>query len=281
MTLSDDERPVTGATRNIAARELDASRVFDDVRRRYAAAIDAIFERLGAGRGFDAAHDRSVLHGLIDLAPPGLDELAAILEISDGVAADATRWDLAVIDTAPTGHALRLLELPSLMHDWTKALMSILLKYQPVTGLGSLGALLLKLSRGLGFLRELLVDPSRTHFVVVTRPAALPRAESQRLVARLDALGIHVPAIVVNAVGRGTCVPCRQVAAAEAREIAALRRAVAPASGARRALLAATSIPPPRGARELREWRRNGWYAVTTRGAAPPAGRVRRRTRAL
>ena len=259
--LSDGETAVRGAPPNLAARELDASRVFDDVRRKYAAAIDDIFERLGAGRSFDAVHDRDVLHGLIDLAPPGLDELAAIIEIADALIDDRPRWDLAVIDTAPTGHALRLLELPSLMHDWTKALMSILLKYQPVTGLGSLGALLLKLSRGLGQLRQLLADPERARFVVVTRAAALPRAESLRLVNRLDALGIHVPAVIVNAVGRGTCAVCRKAAAAERREIDTLSRAIA--SG-RSLILAATQIPPPRGPGGLRDWRRQSWQAHAT-----------------
>ena len=261
MTLSDDERPVTGASHNLVARELDASVVFGEMRRKYASAVDEIFARLGSGGSFDAAHDRSVLHGLIDLAPPGLDELAATIEIAEAVNSDDPRWELAIVDTAPTGHALRLLELPSLMHDWTKALMSILLKYQPVTGLGTLGSLLLKLSRGLGALRELLADRARSHFVVVTRAAALPRAESVRLVGRLEAIGVHVPYVVANAVGRGTCRPCRKAAAAEAREIAALRRAIAPARGSRALVLAATEIPPPRRARELRDWRRK-WLGL-------------------
>jgi arsenite-transporting ATPase len=256
MTLSDDEMRVTGASHNLVARELDAGLVFAEVRRKYASAVDEIFVRLGSGGSFDASHDRSVLHGLIDLAPPGLDELAATIEIAEAVSGNDARWDLAIVDTAPTGHALRLLELPSLMHDWTKALMSILLKYQPVTGLGTLGALLLKLSRGLGTLRQLLADPAHTHFVVVTRAAALPRAESTRLVGRLDAISVHVPYVVVNAVGRGTCGPCRKAATAEKLEIAALRRAIAPARGSRALVLAATQIPPPRGARALRDWRR-------------------------
>ncbi len=259
MTLSDEERRVRGAGANLLARELDATRVLEGVKRQYAAAIDKIFERFGSGGSFDVAHDRSVLHGLIDLAPPGLDELAAIIEISDAVTGERPRWDLAVVDTAPTGHALRLLELPSLIHDWTKALMTILLKYQPVTGLGDLGALLLKLSKGLGTLRELLVDPARTQFVVVTRAAALPRAESVRLVKHLDTLGIHVPEVVVNAVGRGSCAACRKAAAAEQREISALRRAVT-ARASRRLVSAATQIPPPRGAKELRAWRRTAWH---------------------
>ena len=264
VRLSDAETAVRGAPRNLAARELDAGRVLDEMRRTYASAIDAIFERLGSGRSFDAGHDRSVLHGLIDLAPPGLDELAAIIEIANGLTGDAPRWDLAVIDTAPTGHALRLLELPSLMHDWTKALMSILLKYQPVTGLGALGSLLLQLSRGLGNLRELLVDPARTHFVVVTRAAALPRAESERLVHRLDGLGIHVPSVVVNAVGRGTCVPCRKAASREAREIGALRRTITRDRSGCALVLAGTQIPPPRGASELRDWRRTAWSTMAS-----------------
>ena len=259
MTLSDDEQRVPGATPNLRARELDAARVFEEVKAKYAAAIDRIFERLGGGGSFDAAHDRSVLHGLIDLAPPGLDELAATIEIAEAVSGDRPGWDLAVIDTAPTGHALRLLELPSLIHDWTKALMAILLKYQPVTGLGDLGALLLKLSRGLGTLRELLADPARTHFVVVTRAAALPRAESVRLVDRLAVLGIHVPEVVVNAVGRGTCAACRKASAIEKREIGALRRSVLSGAKARRLVLAGTQVPPPRGARALRQWRRIAW----------------------
>ena len=143
--------------------------------------------------------------------------------------------------------------------------MSILLKYQSVTGLGEVGELLLKISRGLGTLRDLLVDPSRTHFVVVTRAAALPRVETERLVKRLDALQIQVPTVVVNAVGRGTCAVCRTIAATEQREIVRLRRAIAVPS--RQIVLAATEIPPPRGIGALRTWRRTSWRAVAEKRA--------------
>ena len=157
-------------------------------------------------------------HGLMDLAPPGLDELVAILEVTSLMVGEGSRtWDQIVIDTAPTGHALRLLEMPALVQDWTHALMRIVLKYQPVVGAGNLGQLLLTLSKQIGALRDLLVDRSLTQFVLVTRAAALPRAETVRFLAALSSLGITVPAVVVNAVGRGGCGACRRAAVAERR----------------------------------------------------------------
>ena len=135
--------------------------------------------------------------------------------------------------------------------------MSILLKYQPVAGLGEFGAVLLKLSQGIGRLRALLADGQRTSFVVVTRAAALPREETARLIRRLQALNIHVPATIVNVVGRGVCTRCRLEAAAEQLEIGRLQRAL---PGHMQILLAPAELPPPHGPTALRRWQR-AWTA--------------------
>jgi arsenite/tail-anchored protein-transporting ATPase len=151
--------------------------------------------------------------------------------------------------------------------------MSILLKYQPVVGLGELGTALLHLSQGLGRLRALLADAERTSFVVVTRAAALPRVETQRLMRRLVALEVHTPLVIVNAVGRGTCVRCRAAADSETREIDRLAidtpqdvpMAIAPAE-----------LPPPRQVRALARWRR-AWRprSKPSRAAAISSRRTR------
>ena len=47
-----------------------------------------------------------------------------------------------VIDTAPTGHALRLLQTPAVLRDWTQALMRILLKYRESSARARSAALL-------------------------------------------------------------------------------------------------------------------------------------------
>jgi arsenite/tail-anchored protein-transporting ATPase len=256
--VADDPRPIQGGPANLSVRELDPSRGFAALRDRFARGIEDVMRRVGGSAG-----DRQVLHDLLALAPPGVDELVAIVEVIETLDADAGQatFDLIVVDTAPTGHALRLLEMPALVHGWVKAVMSILLKYQPVIGVGDLGAALLRLSRGLGRLRALLTNAARTRFFVVTRAAALPRAETGRLLARLDAAGIAAPIVVVNAVGAGTCPRCRSEDAREYKEISALARGVPAVRGTSRSLiLAPATLPPPSGWRDLRsffgQWRR-------------------------
>jgi arsenite-transporting ATPase len=253
--LTDSPAPVRNGPPNLLARELDAAQKFRQVRTRYAAAIDSLFDRLTRDRsgtvGVDAGQDRQAMHALIDLAPPGIDELAAVIDVTDAV--DSGTTDLVVMDTAPSGHALRLLEMPSLVQGWVKALMSILLKYQPVIGIGELGAVLLQLSQGLGRLRALLVDAERTSFVVVTRAAVLPGAETARLRQRLERLHVHVPFVVVNAVGRGTCRRCRATARLQQLEVNRLARDLSPTTPV---ALTPAELPPPHGVRGLIRWQR-------------------------
>jgi arsenite/tail-anchored protein-transporting ATPase len=265
-SLSDQAAALRGGPRNLIVRELDARRGFEELRERFAGAIEDLFARLAGGGGVPAqasSHDRQVLNDLFELAPPGVDELVAIIEVTDALLSGDRdrRFDLVIIDTAPTGHALRLLEMPALVHQWVKAVMGILLKYQAVVGVGELGAVLLRLSQGLNRLRDLLADQTRTSFVVVTRAAQLPRAETVRLVRRLRAASIHVPLVVVNAVGAGTCSRCRRERQVQTREVTALGRDLGNGRGVRSSLAIAPGwIPPPGGVRDLRafatEWRR-------------------------
>ena len=269
IPLSDEPRNVPGAPANLKARELDPEARFAALKTRYVAAIDALFERLLGGTGGAALSDRQSMRDLMELAPPGLDELSAIVVVSDALeaaaAADPARHaPLVVLDTAPTGHALRLLEMPALVHDWVKALMGILLKYQPVVGIGELGAVLLQMSQGLGRLRALLADPSRAAFTVVTRAADLPAAETTRLLARLRALHIHVPAIVVNALGAGTCTFCMTTRKDQQRALSALRRSLR-GRNVPNIIVTPGVIPPPHGPKALQTWRAS-W-------ATRPAGR--------
>ena len=255
--LSNEPAPLPAGPRNLHVRELDAHGALQEFKDRYSSAIDSAFDRLTSSSRFDAAHDRQVMHDLIELSPPGLDEIAATMDLIELLGSEpaASGYAAIVVDTAPTGHALRLLEMPGMVHAWVKALMGIVLKYQPVTGLGDLGAGLLRLSRGLGRMRALLIDPDSAQFVVVTRAAALPRAESARLLGSLRKLRVSVAAVLVNAVGSGTCARCKAVAGRERRELVAIEKTVSRKAARPGIIVTPATVPPPHGVRALTAWR--------------------------
>jgi arsenite-transporting ATPase len=232
IPLGDDERPVAPG---LVARELDAPRAFSRWRERHGSEVGGALESFAA--------DGAAVRDLVDLVPPGLDELVAVSTLLDAVSGD----DLVVVDTAPTGHALRLLEMPRVALAWDHALLSILLKYREAVGLGELAEELVALSRSLKSLEALLRDPARTGFVVVTRVAELPRRETVRLLGALRRLSIAVPALVVNAVAPPGCARCGGGKAPAERytRLAGKRCAIMEAPAA---------FPPPRGTGGLSTW---------------------------
>jgi arsenite-transporting ATPase len=241
VPLGDDERPVPGAP-GLSARELDAGGAFARWRERHGGDV---------GRAVGAFAEGAGAEDLLDLTPPGLDELVAVSSLldavfgGDGEDGEPAR-DLVIVDTAPTGHALRLLEMPALALSWDHFLLSLLLKYREVVGLGDLAAGLVELSRSLKRLEGLLRDPERARFVVVTRAAELPRRETERLLGSLRRLGIAVPAVIVNAL----------VPEEESRRLPHL------STGRCDIIEAPASFPPPRGARGLASWVQT-WTAGT------------------
>jgi arsenite-transporting ATPase len=197
------------------------------------------------------------MQDLIALAPPGLDELFAIVAVTAALVSDDAeeRADVVVLDTAPTGHALRLLALPDAARQWVQALLAVLLKYREVARLGKLAEELVQMSKQLRELEALLRDPARTAFIAVTRAARLPGRETERLLAELQRLHIPVAGVLVNAVTPPGCARCRRAAAREAAEMPALARRARSLTGREGAMiLAPMTAPEPRGPRALREW---------------------------
>jgi TRC40/GET3/ArsA family transport-energizing ATPase len=80
---------------------------------------------------------------ILETVPPGLDEVVALGEIMKVVEdAPDKGFDRIIVDTAPTGHTLRLLDLPMFLHQFTDlilktgtALPSVVVK--PLSGLMS------------------------------------------------------------------------------------------------------------------------------------------------
>ena len=184
--------PVPGLA-GLTVRQLESEREWEEFRSEYRAEAERLFAGLvSPGTGADG----DVVRRLVDLAPPGMDELAALMEVVD-LTGDRP-YDAVVLDTAPTGHFLRLLELPDVVLEWTHQAMRLLLKYREVVAPGELGERLLKLSRALRSFRNRLRDPVQTWMLVVALPESLSLPETTRLLARLRELEIAPGALLLN-----------------------------------------------------------------------------------
>lgn len=149
------------------------------------------------------------LDGGLEGMVPGADEAAAVQQLLRFL--DDTRFDRVVVDTAPTGHTLRLLELPDVMDSLVGRIMTLRERLSgvidSVTGMFGEedadeidGNELRVLRERIERLRSVLRDPARTDFRIVMVPEMLSVEESERLLSRLDDHAIPVETIVVNRV---------------------------------------------------------------------------------
>ena len=140
---------------------------------------------------------------------PGADEAVAMRQLLEYL--DDPRFDRVVVDTAPTGHTLRLLELPELMDSMVGRVMKMRQRmqgmFEGIKGMFGGGsddadpmADMEQLQDRIEQLRTVLRDPDQTDFRVVMIPEEMSVIESERLVDQLGAFEIPVQTLVVNRV---------------------------------------------------------------------------------
>jgi arsenite-transporting ATPase len=215
----------------LVVRQMDATAAFARLRDQYQLRIDALFDAL-VGRGVDIEADRAILRDLLALAPPGIDEVFALSVLGDAL--HEKHFARIFVDPAPTGHLLRLLEMPGIALDWSHRLMRLMLKYRDIVGLGDTARELLDFAKRTRALDSLLHDRERCRVIVVALDEPVVRAETARLAAAVRARGVDVAAVLWNRVH--------------------LPPSPLPASVADRQFLAGAVTPPPIGATALREW---------------------------
>jgi arsenite-transporting ATPase len=146
---------------------------------------------------------------------PGSDEIAALDVVMEF--AESERWDYVVLDTAPTGHTLRLLQLPEVIETVMEKTMDVRgdvrrmadsarrMFFGPTySAFGrreddpddEFAALRARME----YAGEVLRDPERTEFRVVLVPEAMAISETDRLVDRLAEFEVPVGRLVVNRV---------------------------------------------------------------------------------
>ncbi len=191
------------------AAEIDPEAAVDDG---FAAQAQAQEEGAGMFGGLEGMFgEDSPMESLLGGPMPGSDEAAAMQLLLEYL--DDDRFERVVVDTAPTGHTLRLLQLPELMDT----MMGRIMKFRQRIG-GMLDGMkgmfggeempqeepdlenLEELRERIERLRAALRDPARTDFRIVLVPEEMSVLESKRLREQLDEFGIPVGTVVVNRV---------------------------------------------------------------------------------
>ncbi len=145
---------------------------------------------------------------------PGVDELFSFQVILENILRE--EFSRMVIDTAPTGHTLRLLSLPEVMESWVGKMLKTHLmlskwfaKFKSLIGLEEDKAydmvldFLKEMKETIEKAREKLTCEKETTFIVVTIPEEMAIEETNRLLIALENYGIPVKYIIVNMIYRG------------------------------------------------------------------------------
>ena len=186
---------------NLYALETDAAKLHQDFIEKIRQLIReafALWDKHLTVKG-DLRWDKQVMGSFAETSPPGLDEALALEQIMGFV--EEKKYDLYILDTAPTGHLLTLLEFPELIRDWLRYDYSRLLKWNanlPLTEVRDLGNMILTSTTLLRKIRQVLTNPQQSELVAITIPEAMGIAETEDLLRSLNRLGIPCRHIVVN-----------------------------------------------------------------------------------
>jgi len=139
---------------------------------------------------------------------PGMEELFSLLRVRSF--ADSKRWDVIVIDCAPTGDTVRMLAVPEVLGFYFSRIFpvqrTVVKTVRPVAQ--RVTDLPLPSDAVFGAVKDLydemcrmgpmLQDPKRTSIRIVLNPEKMVINESQRLYTYLSLFGFPIDAVVAN-----------------------------------------------------------------------------------
>ena len=124
-----------------------------------------------------------------ELDSPCTEEMAAFDKFIDFASQD--EWQAIVFDTAPTGHTMRLIELPM---DWSQQIDVKVFASVDTTAADDVA------KRRFGDVIEMMRDPARSTFAFVMYPESTPILEAYRAAEELRTVGITTGLVVANLV---------------------------------------------------------------------------------
>lgn len=141
---------------------------------------------------------------------PGMEELFSLLQIKEH--AQSGKYDVLVVDCAPTGETLRLLSYPNVLNWWLEKifpherrlikLVRPVAKFVNSIELPSDDVLdsVERFARGLEEMQRIVLDPETTSVRIVLNPEKMVLAEAKRSFTYLNLFGFNTDAVIVNRV---------------------------------------------------------------------------------
>ena len=153
----------------------------------------------GAGKTDSAMmhpYDKETVLNLVSLSPLGLDESLAV---ADALLKGSRNYDVIIIDTAPTGHLVKLLERPELVLRWFSNIIQGMKHYSGMMSTTfDVTRALLDTRKEIVKSFKILTNSEETEFVVVTIAEFMGIYETERLVKDLESLKVASRYIIAN-----------------------------------------------------------------------------------
>jgi arsenite/tail-anchored protein-transporting ATPase len=217
---SVDDRPVSVlGDRQLRAAEFDAAAHLRAWPKRAQHEMDEALARQSARSHINLDFEKRLFRALLDIVPPGLDELLATFRVLEMVEDEP---GLVLIDMAPTGHALELLRMPDRILRWSRLLLNTLAPHitlQPIRDLSDQVTAIGKQAREVA---KLLKDRTRARVYPVMLAEPLPDRETGRLLRVLDELAVETAPLFVNRVMVAPVGSCKRCALARGWQFSTL-----------------------------------------------------------
>jgi len=147
--------------------------------------------------------DNEDIDDMLTLTIPGIDEVMSFKTIIDFI--EEGEYEKYVVDTAPTGHVLRLIASPKMLDEWIKVAAKMRWKYRYMISSFSgsyvkddVDTFLLNLKKTVKRIENILRDNTKCEFIPVCIPEAMAISETERLLIDLSKSGIVSRQIIVN-----------------------------------------------------------------------------------
>lgn len=191
---------------NLEGQEVSAAVMLDQFREDYLWEIaDILGGDDSAMAGMQIAYGPEAWRQIVSQALPGIDEMLSLITVMDLL--ERNEQQIIILDTAPTGHLLRFLAMPTAMGDWLGWIFKLWIKYKDVVGRVEFMGRLRTLRQRVIAAQAKLKDPDHTEFIGVVQNQSAILAEAQRLNQALAEMGIAQRYIVHNRYEPGQALP--------------------------------------------------------------------------